>query len=442
VTKRVLLLAYMFPPIVDAGGFRPLAFARYLPGFGWDPIVLTRPDSGDLPLDPTQLETLPSSVRVERVPYGFVDAWHRHWQMPWARPVEALAGKPAGWLGEALAWRAAHRDPYRQWEVSWMQQAIDAGVTLIERYRPDAILASAPPFETLKAGWSLHQRTGVPLVADFRDPWTYGVLWNPSNSRRARTESAWEARVVGDAARTVVVTPSMQRRMAEKYPGVANRIDLVMNGYEDLRSSDASPPDDRFVLSYVGSIMERRFPSVLFEALRRLRSRHPAAAADFRVRFVGPNQCAFSLNERIAGEGLSDIVEYVGPVGHDRGRDLMRASHVLLHIETTADYAVSSKLFEYFSANRHILGIVPAGSDDESFLHRSGVGFNAGVAEPDAIAAALLAHWEAWKAGRPAPMVDVDWLGQFHRREQTRKLAMLLDGLGRGESAESDSTLQ
>src|SRR5262249_20759128 len=161
-----------------------------------------------------------------------------------------------------------------------------------------------------------------------------------------------------------------------------------------------SPPADRFVLSYVGSIMERRFPSVLFEALRRVGSRHPAAAGDLPVRFVRPNQCAVSLAGGVAGEGLSGIVRYVGGVGHERGRDLMRASHVLLHIETTADYAVSSKLFEYFSANRNILGIVPAGSDDESFLHRSGVGFNAGVADPDAIAAALLARWDDWKKGR------------------------------------------
>ena len=427
MTKRVVLLAYMFPPIVDAGGFRPLAFARYLPGFGWDPIVLTRPDSGSLPLDPRQLETLPPSVRVERVPYGFVDAWHRHWQLPGARVLEALAGKPAGWLGEGLAWRAARRDPYRQWEVSWMQQAIDVGVALIERYRPDAILASAPPFETLKAGWSLHQRTGVPLVADFRDPWTYGVLWNPSNPRRARIESAWEARVVGVAASTVVVTPSMQRRMAEKYPALADRVALVMNGYEDLRSSDASPPDDRFVMSYVGSIMERRFPAVLFEALRRLRSKHLEAAADLRVQFIGPNQCAFSLEERIKAEDLSEMVAYLGPVGHDRGRELMRESHVLLHIETTADYAVSGKLFEYFSANRCILGIVPAGSDDEQFLLESKVGFNAGIDNPEAIAMTIYSRWREWRSGRLSATVDASWLAQFHRREQTRKLAGLLD---------------
>jgi hypothetical protein len=182
-------------------------------------------------------------------------------------------------------------------------------------------------------------------------------------------------------------------------------------------------------LSYVGSIMERRFPAVLFEALRRLRLTHPRAAADFRVQFIGPNQCAFSLDERIAAEGLSEMVAYLGPAGHDRSRELMRESHALLHIETIADYAVSSKLFEYFSANRHILGIVPAGSDDEWFLHRSGVGFNAGVSDPDAVAGVLLARWDDWKNRRPMPLVDVAWLGQFHRREQTRTLAALLDSV-------------
>src|SRR5262249_61665328 len=74
--KRVLLLAYMFPPIVDGGAFRPASFARYLPEFGYEPIVLTRPDSGDLPIDHAQLDTLPPAVRIERVPKGFAEGWN------------------------------------------------------------------------------------------------------------------------------------------------------------------------------------------------------------------------------------------------------------------------------------------------------------------------------------------------------------------------------
>lgn len=433
--KRVLLLAYMFPPIIDAGGFRPLAFSRYLPEFGYEPIVLTRPDSGSLPLDASQLDTLPPCVRVERVSTGFADGWNEYFRkrLAWLRPVEALSGRPAGWIAEGIAWRAARRDDVRKWEVTWMQPAVDAGLKLIERYKPHAIVATAPPFETLKAGLLLHQATGVPLIADFRDPWTYGVLWKPQNARRARIETAWEAQVVRGAGKVLVVTPSMRRAMIAKYPDATDKVELVMNGFEDLPQTDASPPLDRFVLSYVGSIMERRFPPVLFEALRRLGDRHPDAAAWVNVQFIGPNQCAFSLHDRIRDEGLSDWVSYLGPVGHDRCRELMRASHVLLHIETVAQYAVSGKLFEYFAANRPILGIVPTGSDDEWFLQQSGVGQNAGIHDADTIASKIYGLWSDWRHGRPPEKtIDAAWLGQFHRREQSRRLATLLDETSSG----------
>jgi glycosyltransferase involved in cell wall biosynthesis len=435
MTKRVLLLAYMFPPIVDGGGFRPFAFARYLPEFGYEPIVLTRPDSGDLPLDARQLEKLPPSVRVERVATGFADGWTEHFRrrLLWLRPLEAVLNKPRGWIAEAVAWRAAHRDQLDQWETAWMRPAVERGLHLIRQFRPDVLLATAPPFETLKAALILHERTGVPFVADFRDPWTYGVLWNPANARRARLETAWEARVVAGAARVLVVTPSMQRHMADTYPDAAGKIELLMNGYEELPEIEMTPSPNRFVLSYVGAIMERRLPPVLFEALRRLRASHPEAAADARVQLVGHNHCRYSLPDRIRTEGLSDMVEWVGAVNQEQARALMRSSQVLLHIETTAEYAVSGKLFEYLAARRPILGMTLPGSDDEGFLHQSGAGSNVGFDDADRIASAIAERWEAWREHRLVSTVNETWLKQFHRREQTRTLAHVLDSVASRE---------
>jgi glycosyltransferase involved in cell wall biosynthesis len=326
-----------------------------------------------------------------------------------------------------VAWRVGLRDELRQWEVSWMEPAVAAGLTLIERDKPAAILATGPPFETLKSGWSQHQRTRVPLIADFRDPWTYGVLWHPGNAKRARRERAWEARVVRDAAKVLVVTPSMQRTMKETYPESADKVELVMNGYEDVDGSAASPPRDRFVLSYIGSVMERRLPAVLFEGLRRLRVRHADTARDIRVQLIGPNLGVSSPTDRIRDEHLADMVEWLGPVTHGRSRELMRSSHVLLHIESTATYAVSGKLFEYLAAGRPVLGMTPPGSDDEWFLNESGAGTNLGLDSPDAIAEAIHRRWTEWRTGHLAVSVDGVWLKQFHRREQTRKVAALLD---------------
>jgi glycosyltransferase involved in cell wall biosynthesis len=295
---------------------------------------------------------------VARVPAGFNDGWTDHFRrrLAWLRPVEAILGKPRWWIADAVAWRVGRRDDLVRLRVTWTQPAIALGLKLIECYRPAVILATAPPFETLKAGLALHQQTGIPLVADFRDPWTYGVPWKPLTPKWARREKAWEARVVRNAAKVIVVTPSMQRTMKETYPE-----ELVMNGYEDLSETDTFPPEDRFVLSYIGSVMERRLPAVLFEALRRLRTSHPDAAASVRLQLIGPNMDASSPTDRVRAEGLADMVEWLGPVSHNRARELMRSSHVLLHIESSATYAVSGKLFEYLAAGRPVLGFTPPG---------------------------------------------------------------------------------
>jgi glycosyltransferase involved in cell wall biosynthesis len=307
-----------------------------------------------------------------------------------------------------------------------MEPAVTAGASAIARYRPKVILATAPPYETLKAGWTLHKRTGLPLVVDFRDPWTWGLPWNPSSEKRAREERAWEARVMADASLVLVVTPSMQRTMAEMYPEQAGKIRLLMNGYEDAGDAAAAPPADRFVLSYAGSILERRLPPALFEGLRRLRAKHPETAADVRVQLIGANHTNRPLHDRLREEDVADMVEWVGAVSPDQCRTLLRSSHVLLHMEGTAHYAISGKLFEYLSSSRQVLGLVPAGSDDEWFLTQSGGGTNAGLDDPDRVSAAIRARWEDWRANRVTPSVDPKWLGQFHRREQTRTLASLL----------------
>ena len=109
----------------------------------------------------------------------------------------------------------------------------------------------------------------------------------------------------------------------------------------------------------------------------------------------------------------------------------MRSTHVLLHMESTATYAVSGKLFEYLAARRPIVGLTPAGSDDEWFLNRSGAGVNLGLDDPDRLESGLFAFWKDWRAGTLDATVDEAWLRQFHRREQTQKLARLLDEITR-----------
>src|SRR5262249_54985538 len=50
--RRVLMISYYFPPLGGIGSVRAVKFARYLPEFGWDPVVITR-RNGAYYRDPT-----------------------------------------------------------------------------------------------------------------------------------------------------------------------------------------------------------------------------------------------------------------------------------------------------------------------------------------------------------------------------------------------------
>ena len=64
--RKVLLVAYQFPPVGAGGVARTAKFARYLPEFGWQPHVLTPRQATDLARDPTLLDELPDCVRIHR----------------------------------------------------------------------------------------------------------------------------------------------------------------------------------------------------------------------------------------------------------------------------------------------------------------------------------------------------------------------------------------
>jgi hypothetical protein len=110
-----------------------------------------------------------------------------------------------------------------------------------------------------------------------------------------------------------------------------------------------------------------------------------------------------------------------------RGRELMRASHVLLDIEPITAYTISSKLFEYLAAGRPIILMAQPGSENEQLIQQSGAGTNIGLDDAERLATAIRDRWVEWRDGRLGVTVDQVWLSQFHRRNQVRTLASLLD---------------
>ena len=71
--KKLLLIAYYFPPVATSGTFRSLNFCRYLPYYGWTPQVLATTSESiwpRLPEDELLCGRLAATVQIDRVAHG------------------------------------------------------------------------------------------------------------------------------------------------------------------------------------------------------------------------------------------------------------------------------------------------------------------------------------------------------------------------------------
>jgi hypothetical protein len=76
--RRVLVIAYYFPPFGGAGVQRTLKFVKYLPEFGWQPVVLTVKEQVAHLRDPSLEEDIPSRTPIHRTLAVLPPPW-----LPW-----------------------------------------------------------------------------------------------------------------------------------------------------------------------------------------------------------------------------------------------------------------------------------------------------------------------------------------------------------------------
>ena len=429
MARKVLLLAHDFPPMAGGGVTRPFAFAKYLPAFGYEPIVLTRGSTHGRPVDRAPLAQLPPQVTIARIHPDPEDDWeHVQRRLAWLRPLERALGKPSGWIADGVAWRLSSRRPSALMTRTWVKPAIALGAELIEQHRPDVLVATGPPFGTMKAAVVLAERFDLPLIADYRDPWTYAYLWKPQSAAHERDERGWEQRVLARAARVLVVTPTMAERMRTDYPQFADKVELLLNGYDDDMLPGRLRPatsNRRMTIAHVGSIVDIRQPTLLLEAAGLLRERHPEIAAEMCIRFVGPSSPP--LAPQLTARGLDGLVEDIGPVSKSASQEHMRSADLLLLYELECRLAIPGKCFEYLAAGRPILAFVTDDSDAAGFLRETNCARIVSYQPPERVVEILIELWRSWKAKTLRADTNLEWLAQFHRREQTGGLSRLLD---------------
>ncbi|MFN8549727.1 MAG: glycosyltransferase [Candidatus Eisenbacteria bacterium] len=434
--RSALLITYYYPPSGGPGVQRVLKFSRYLPQFGYRPLILTVPESAEFPVIDRSLENdIPPEAVIERAPILEFYSLYR-WMTGQRKggrhlDLEVVSSRRGSWrerLSRAL--RASLFIP--DGRVGWLPGATARGLALIEKHRPSVIFASGPPFTTHWIGQRLAKRSGLPLVVDYRDPWTRAPYYPMRPAWARRLDEKLEHRCLRDASAIVTVNRTIREQLLSHYSGLTqDRFHQIANGYDPADFAERTPrPTPQWTLVHTGSLQDARAPHAFLQAIESWLRDDPTLGESLVLRFVG--RLDAGLEARLSAPPFDRVVRLEGYRPHGESVQALFDSHLLLLLildDPQSRGMLTGKLFEYLGSGRPILALAPEGEAAE-LIRRTGAGRVLRGDDPIEIRAALAEARAAFLAGkRPFGEARPDEVIAYSRIELTRRLAGIFDRL-------------
>jgi glycosyltransferase involved in cell wall biosynthesis len=375
--QKVLIITYYWPPGSGAGVQRWLKFSKYLPQFGWEPVILTvHPRYAAYPaLDHSLIKEIPENLIVFKTrARDYFRVYHKDKSL--IPSAGFAAGDKRGLISVITRFIRGNffiPDPRRGWNRFAFRKASD----IIGTYKIDHIVTTSPPHSTQLIGLKLKKRyPGIRWIADLRDPWTdiyYYEKFYPTFLSRS-IDRAYEKSVLSSSDKIITVGKSLKELLSSKIPGIEKKIEVISNGYDedDFEGLESSIPEI-LTISYIGTLSTVYPLNGFLEALRSLTEK----GIRFRLKFTG----VVSPEQRgliISAVGGSNC-EFIPFSSHSTAlRNMLDTSALLLIIPDHASSRsiITGKLFEYLASRKPIICLGPANGDAAAILEETSHGKN------------------------------------------------------------------
>jgi glycosyltransferase involved in cell wall biosynthesis len=323
--------------------------------------------------------------------------------------------------------------------VSWWFGAVPKALAIIRKHRPRAIWSTYPIATAHVIGHTVHRLSGLPWIADFRDPMAQDGY--PAEPKTWQSFRRIEERALRDASFSVFVAPGAARLYRERYPAVpAERIAVVENGYDEESFAQFATWDREpllrgtFTLVHSGIVYpSERDPTRLFQALRSMLHDGRMKSGEFRLRLRAPAHEA-ALAKLIERFGLAEVVELTPPISYRSAlQEMVRADGLLVLQASNCNDQIPAKVYEYLRCRRPILALTDPRGDTAGLLRRDGIESIARLDSAEEIALELRRFLDKAKSGKAALSDDGSVIAAS-RQKRAQELAGLLDRLPVPES--------
>ncbi|MDR0371316.1 MAG: glycosyl transferase family 1 [Prevotellaceae bacterium] len=429
--KRVLIITYYWAPSGGAGVQRWLKFSKYLPEFGWQPVVYT-PLNPEYPsIDHSLEKDIPSTIEVLKK--SIWEPYNIYRNLLGKKNETINAGfisedKPKTWKEKLSIWIRGNfliPDPRRFW--------IRPSVRFLRNYLKsnpvNAIITTGPPHSMHLIGLKLKKQfPDIPWIADFRDPWTNIDFYQDLHLTRISDyiHHKLEKKIVESTDYLMTVSPGWKNDFPYLSP---KSVAVVTNGYdeEDGRLSTVEL-DPFFSIAHIGTLNDARNPLVLWNVLRDLCAENMEFKTDLRIRLTGKTD--YSVISALKENDLEKNLIKTDYLPHTDAVEQQKSSQILLLLINKSNNAKSiltGKFFEYLLANRPILAIGPTDGDVADILNKTNSGLIADFDDEDSMKKIILNYYDAYKKNRLS-VKNAD-IKQFSRKSLTSELSQLLDSI-------------
>lgn len=434
--KRVLVISYYWPPSGGSGVQRWVKMCKYLPSTGWQPVVYTPENPALTSTDYTLSADIPPQVEVVRRRIVEPGQFARKSTGAQVTPIngqkKTLKQRVAMWIrGNCFI-----PDP----RVVWVPSSVRFLKKYLKAHPVDAIVSTGPPHSMHLIARRVALATGIPWVADFRDPWTRMFYFKHLSLTgiSCRIHEKLESKVLRDATVVVAVSPLVQEEFRAM---TSTPVELVTNGFDDSDfpfgavACDAPARDDaqvsspsRFTLVHAGLFASDGNPLSLWRAIADLRREDAAFAERFRLVLCGKTDKA--VLDSIARAGLEDCTENLGYISHTEVVALMKsASALMLPLRQEPEYRATlpGKLFEYLASRRPVIGIGQKDGAMAAILSRTTAGDTFDWDQMQEMKQWLKNAFDAFLQGKLYE--NKADLTEFSRKGLAQRYAVLLDKL-------------
>lgn len=441
--KKVLIVAYYFPPLGWSGVQRTLKFVKYLRSFGWEPIVVTVGETKFSVFDDTLLNEIPEGIEVVKIDdvkfKGITDTMKE--------ALKSYVNTSFDFISNDDLVKEYENEIEKKFcelrdllllpdgNAIWANNVIKEINRSVKLKDIDVVYTTSAPYSSHLVGLHIKNIYNIPWVADFRDEWINNPYCDyDEDGIKFKIENAMEESVVANCNKIITTTPQASENFIKRYDLNDKSVVTITNGYDEndfkyIRKSQGK--NSKFTIIHNGSCYLNRSPKTFFKAVRNLIENNMIDSKKIKIVFIGSNDKEVM---EISKKEICkyDIVCETGYLSHEESLNLTMNADLLLLIGGIIEKQKSvfpGKVFEYLRMQKSILAISPHGSVIEELLEETNSGKSFQETDIIGMENFINEKYNIWDQNIDKVMPNIERIKQYERKVLTSKLVEVFEKL-------------